>query len=320
MSKSSLQKFAVWAVKILVFAAAWGYVVYKLRDIQADVLHIFVDVRFGISIITILLLLMVVNWSLEVSKWRWLIAKIMPISWRTAVCGVLIGLPLALVTPNRIGEIGGRAVVLSQKRKKAMFATFIGSLSQLCATLFFGLLGFVLYMLFLPTHTVISVAAYSSVAAFSACVLVFLLFRRRRWLYALLLRVVGKSNFRKFKAVLVYYPLRSLLPLFGMSLLRYAVFCTQFCLAISVFIGELSYLEIFVGVTLTYFFTTIIPTSVLGEIGIRGSVAMFVFGFFTSQELIVFQVSVLIWLINIVIPTLAGTFILITHKYKSKLS
>lgn len=316
MSKSSLQKIAVWTVKILVFAVAWGYVVYKFQDISADILHIFVDVRFGVSVITVLLLLMLCNWGLEVYKWRWLISKITPISWRTALRGVLIGLPLALVTPNRIGEIGGRAVVLAHKRKKAVFATFIGSLSQLCATLIFGLLGFVLYMLFLPRHQIITVAAYISVAVFVVGVGGFLLFRKQRRLHTLLLRISGKSWFRKFKHVLRYYPLSSLLPLFGASLLRYSVFCTQFCVAISIFIGELSYLEIFVGVSLTYFVTTIIPTSVLGEIGIRGSVAMFIFSFFTNQAAIVFQVSLLIWLINIVIPTLAGTFILVAHKHK----
>lgn len=317
MSKSSLQKIAVWTVKILVFTVAWGYVVYKFQDIRTDILHMFVDVRFGISILTVLLLLMLCNWGLEVYKWHWLITKITPVSWRTALRGVLIGLPLALVTPNRIGEIGGRAVVLAHKRKKAVFATFIGSLSQLCATLIFGLLGFVLYMIFLPKHNLISIAAYISVAALIVGVGGFLLFRKQRRLYKLLLHISGKSWYRKFKNVLRYYPLTSLLPLFGASLLRYAVFCTQFCITISIFIGELSYLEIFVGVTLTYFFTTIIPTSVLGEIGIRGSVAMFIFSFFTSQAAIVFQVSLLIWLINIVVPTLAGTFILIVHRHKN---
>ncbi|MDR1761722.1 MAG: lysylphosphatidylglycerol synthase domain-containing protein [Bacteroidales bacterium] len=314
MSKHSLQKVAVWTVKILVFAVAWGYVVYKFQDIKADILHIFVDVRFCISILTVLLVLMLCNWGLEVYKWHWLISKITPISWRTALKGVLIGLPLALVTPNRIGEIGGRAVVLAHRRKKAVFATFIGSLSQLCATLLFGLLGFILYMVFLPEHNLITVAAYISVVVVVIGVCCFLLFRKQRWLYTLLLRITGKVWFRKFKNVLQYYPLTSLAPLLGISLLRYAVFCAQFCIAISVFVGELSYLEIFVGVTLTYFFTTIIPTSVLGEIGIRGSVAMFVFGFFTNQEPIVFQVSLLIWLINIVLPTLAGTFLLVLHR------
>ncbi|MDR0941382.1 MAG: flippase-like domain-containing protein [Bacteroidales bacterium] len=318
MSKSSLQKIAVWTVKIIVFAVAWGYVIYKFQDIHADVLHMFVDVRFGISIVALLLVLMLCNWGLEVYKWHWLITKLTPISWRTALRGVLIGLPLALVTPNRIGEIGGRAVVLAHERKKAVFATFIGSLSQLCATLIFGLLGFVLYMMFLPQHRIITIAAYISVAALLVGVVFFLLFRKQRWLYQLLLRLSGTSWFRKFKNVLRYYPLSSLLPLFGASLVRYAVFCTQFCIAISIFIGELSYLEIFIGVTLTYFFTTIIPTSVLGEIGIRGSVAMFIFSFFTNQAAIVFQVSLLIWLINIVIPTLVGTFFLVSYRHKSR--
>lgn len=316
MSKSTMQKIAIWVLKILIFTVAWGYVVYKFQNIRVDVLHLFDDVRLGISILSILLLLMLCNWGLEIYKWRWLINKITPISWQTAFRGVMIGLPLALVTPNRIGEIGGRAVVLAHKRKKAVFATSLGSISQLCATLVFGVLGFILYLVFLPHHNLISIAAYISVATLAIGVLCFLLFRKQRWLHKLFLRMSGKSWYRKFQNVLRYYPLKSLLPLLGISLLRYAVFCTQFCLTISVFIGELPLLEIFVGVTLTYFFTTIIPTTVLGEIGIRGSVAMFVFSFFTNQVEIVFQVSLLIWLINIITPTLIGTFILVAHKHK----
>ena len=83
-------------------------------------------------------------------------------------------------------------------------------------------------------------------------------------------------------------------------------------------IPELSFVELFVGITLTYLFTTIIPTSVLGEIGIRGSVAMFIFEAFTPQVAIIFQVSLLIWIINIVAPTLIGSVILLNVRKRKK--
>ena len=100
------------------------------------------------------------------------------------------------------------------------------------------------------------------------------------------------------------------------SILRYVVFSTQFALLIKMLIPELSFLEVFVGISLMYLFTTLIPTSVLGEVGIRGSVAIAIFQFYTAEVSIIFQISIVIWFINIVVPTLAGALVLLSIRRK----
>lgn len=100
------------------------------------------------------------------------------------------------------------------------------------------------------------------------------------------------------------------------SILRYVVFSTQFALLIKMLIPELSLLEVFVGISLMYLFTTLIPTSVLGEVGIRGSVAIAIFQFYTAEVSIIFQISIVIWVINIVVPTLAGSLVLLSIRRK----
>ncbi len=257
---------------------------------------------------------MFVNWGLEAAKWQQLVNCSQTISYKKAIAGVLVGLPLALVTPNRIGEIGGRAIVLQKKHKDAICATFLGSLTQLFATLFFGCIGISIYCIAFPINEKIKITAL--VAALITASIGFIIWfcKSKRWTKKALLTCLGKSFYRKLQLLFVIYKRKDFIVATCISAIRYCVFSTQFGLLITMLIPELSFIEIFVGITLTYFFTTIIPTSVLGEIGIRGSVAMAIFEIFTEQITSIFQISILVWLINIVLPTLAGSFILLNIK------
>ena len=313
-----VRKIGEWLLKIIVFIVAWGYVVYQFMTMEQDVTVIFTDEHFSVSVFLVVCALLFVNWGLEARKWQLLVNRSQPISFGKAVSGVLVGLPLALITPNRIGEIGGRAIVLEKGYKNAVFATFLGSLMQFSSTLLFGVLGVVLYLVFLPHTQAVESASWISLCVVVVCAVVVFVCKDQRWLKLVCLRVIGKNFYRKLMQLIHIYNVKDVLKTLLMSLLRYCVFSLQFMFFISMLIPELSFVELFVGITLTYLFTTIIPTSVLGEIGIRGSVAMFIFEAFTSQVAIIFQVSLLIWIINIVVPTLIGSVILLNVRKRKK--
>lgn len=310
------KKILIWILKLLIFVVAWGYVVYKFETMDGDVSVIFSDRHFSFPIFVIVCLLMFANWGLESLKWQKLICCTLPISYKKAVSGVLVGLPLALITPNRIGEIGGRAIVLERNRKEAVFATFLGSLMQLSTTLIMGLVGILLYLLFLPHNQQIEELVWISVG----CVLFLLGFvfwcRDKRFLKVFLLRMLGKKFFMSLLRLVRMYSGKDMWRTLFISILRYVVFSTQFALLIKMLIPELSLLEVFVGISLMYLFTTLIPTSVLGEVGIRGSVAIAIFQFYTAEVSIIFQISIVIWFINIVVPTLAGSLVLLSIRRK----
>ena len=311
-----LKKILIWLLKILIFVVAWSYVVYKLATMEQDFSVIFSDGNFSISLFAVVCILMFANWGAESLKWQKLVNCGQKISYRKAVSGVLVGLPLALITPNRVGEIGGRAIVLDKGRKNAVVATFLGSMTQLASTLIFGVLGVMVYLLFFP-HTVgVESAAWISLLIVVALVVVLLVCRDQRWLRRLALKLVGRKMYVAFLRAMRLYRIGDIFRVLIISLLRYCVFSMQFGLLIRMLIPELSVVEIFVGITLTYLFTTVIPTTVLGEIGIRGSVAMFVFGAFTKHVAVIFQISLLIWIINIAVPTLAGSLILLSLRQK----
>jgi uncharacterized membrane protein YbhN (UPF0104 family) len=57
-------------------------------------------------------LLMIVNWSVEAFKWKISVAKIQPISFFKAFKAVLSGISFSVSTPNRVGEYLGRVLLL----------------------------------------------------------------------------------------------------------------------------------------------------------------------------------------------------------------
>lgn len=311
----------IWIAKVLIFIAAWAYVVYKFTTMDQDFLLLFHDEHFSLSVIAVVGVLMLLNWGLEAKKWHYLVSKQQQISYNIAIKGVLIGLPLALVTPNRIGEIGGRAIVLKQHYEQGVFATFVGSFMQLITTLLFGTLGFLLYSFASPQYDSINLLFYVALICLALCTpfVFFLISLSKCHVVRLLyLRIVGKRWYRKTKQMLLVYSKGDLgkTLLFGMA--RYCVFGGQYALLMNMFLPELSCVQLVVGITLTYFFTTIIPTTVLGEVGIRGAVAMEIFARYTPNASAVFQVSMLLWVINIVIPTLLGSILLLVKKRKKE--
>lgn len=308
------KKICVWALKLVIFVIAWVYVVYKFKTTDSDISLIFNDKNFRVIPFYFVFLLMFFNWGLEAFKWQKLVNCSQSISYSKAVSGVLVGLPLALITPNRIGELGGRAIVLKQNRKDAVFATFLGSLTQLATTLLMGIIGIICFVLFCNNNEIIQNASYLSLSLILFLILFICLCHNKKWFKKLLLKLFGKKYFKQLITLQKKYTRHDMFRTFLLSMCRYIIFGSQFGILIAMLIPELTFVEIFIGISLMYLFTTICPTAILGEIGIRGSVAIFVFQLFTDNATILFQVSLLIWLINIAIPTLIGSILLIGRK------
>ena len=87
------------------------------------------------SVIGLVVLLMFVNWFLEAAKWKRLMRQIESISFYRAIESVFCGLTLAIFTPNRLGEYGGRVFFLSPKRRiVGVVAMTVGNIGQLVLT------------------------------------------------------------------------------------------------------------------------------------------------------------------------------------------
>ena len=134
------------------------------------------------------------------------------------------------------------------------------------------------------------------------------------------MRIIGKSKYRKIVQTLAMYSAKTIYKAFGYGMFRYFVFFTQYCILLHALLPQLSFLQSTVGVTLTYLFVTLIPSSILGELGVRGSVSVFIFGLFLAPPLPVFQVSIIMWAVNLALPVIVGSLLLLLHKHTQNLN
>jgi hypothetical protein len=82
---------------------------------------------------------------------------------------------------------------------------------------------------------------------------------------------------------------------------------------------HISYWQAFWLITVLYLILAVVPTIALAEVGLRGQVSLELFGFFSSNKLAIIAASTGIWLINLIIPALIGSLLILSIKiFKNK--
>ncbi|MFO7698018.1 MAG: hypothetical protein R6X16_12790, partial [Anaerolineae bacterium] len=112
--------------------------------------------------------------------------------------------------------------------------------------------------------------------------------------------------------------------LFSLSMLRYAIFITQFHLLLMLLGLQMMFFETFMVLSIIYLVMVGIPVSGLAEAGIRGSVALLVFNIYLGNklaglpavELTIVSATLLLWLFNLALPGLLGAGLSLSGKLK----
>ncbi|HZX59563.1 MAG TPA: hypothetical protein VFE54_12585, partial [Mucilaginibacter sp.] len=141
---ASAKKLLSYLLKAAILILAFVYIYRRINNNTN--LKQFEQLIAGISrtqvIVTmsVVFLLMLVNWLLESFKWKYLTRELVKISAWKAIEAVFCGLTWAIFTPNRIGEYGGRVMFLPPaKRIQGVFVMAVGSFGQNVITNFLGL-------------------------------------------------------------------------------------------------------------------------------------------------------------------------------------
>ncbi|HMW13871.1 MAG TPA: lysylphosphatidylglycerol synthase domain-containing protein, partial [Chitinophagales bacterium] len=96
-------------IKLLVFGGLL-IVLYKQlfgnEKIEIAYAHFLLNFKGNFVVLSTVVLLMILNWTIESIKWKLLIDKLHPISWLDAIEGILFGVTFSLFTPSRVGEFG----------------------------------------------------------------------------------------------------------------------------------------------------------------------------------------------------------------------
>jgi len=326
IKSTKLIKTYNFILKLVIITASFTYIAYQLfiNDSYVKLIQLF-SLKNSWKIILlscVIFLLMIINWSIEAYKWRYLINKIEKISFAKAIRAVLAGLSVSTFTPNRVGEFLGRVFILQKANPwKAIFISILCSMSQLMITFLLGSLSVIIYICFFflkqqifPSYVLYIFISSLIIANFFIFSVFFNVSFISKWLNVLI-----QPKWRKMKGYLKVFSffhfaeLRNVL-LFSFS--RYIVFSMQFYLLLKFFGVPLNLIEGLFLISLVYFVLSAIPSIALAEIGIRGSVAMGVFDYYFNTTLdmnvnynfAVVAASSVLWLINLALPAFIGNF------------
>ncbi|MEZ4790614.1 MAG: lysylphosphatidylglycerol synthase domain-containing protein [Flavobacteriales bacterium] len=267
----------------------------------------------------LVVLLMVVNWWVESIKWRSLVRDVEPLSRWRAFAATIAGTGVGFVSINRTGEFIGRVLFLEPEHRIAGgFATALGSIAQFVVTLTFGGLGLLALTLAhmpLPWPGGWISWALASLTAFATTIgLLWYLFPGMLRQHLLLLPFLHR--FERASAVLVHFRNDRLWSVLFLSGLRYALFTTQFILLLYQFEAHVDLLHAVLGIPVIYLLTTLIPSVMLTELGVRGSVAVAVLSPLGGEVAQVLLATTCLWLINVALPACAGSAILLVARIR----
>ncbi len=310
----------MWLLKLLLLSLV-GYVLYDQIIMNQDLETIKTQLNEGLKgsnwvYLAGCVLLMPINWMIESIKWRTLILPWKQISKTDALKAIYAGISVGLVTPARIGEYGGRLLMIEgDDRTKSIPATLVSSIAQNISNIIGGYLGALIfcYCYFSVNRFVfIAGSILGLLVIIMLCALFFNISKLNldwlnRWKWGKLLN--------KQAHVLSLYDRSILNKVLTLSHLRYLIYCTQYVL-ILYFLGiELSVIAAFSGVAVIYLLQSGIPLPPMLSVVARGELAVIIWSLFTVNVGGILVATFGLWVINLVIPALLGLLIVLNVNH-----
>ena len=264
--------------------------------------------------LTAVLLLLPFNWLFESVKWQLITIHIQKITLKASLKAVLAGISTGFFTPNRVGELVGRILYLDQKNHKAgITLSLVNSLTQNLIMTLCGIPACIIF--FASTSYRIQINHIYYLVLLAVCLIGFGL------LYFFLPQISNRFKqspyslkIKEFTDCLSDFREKDLIRIMLVSLVRYAVFCVQFFLMLRFFGIELSIWQALIAMPTNYLFVTFTPSLAFSEAAIRSSFAVLTIGAFSGQTVNIALAGMCIWMINFVIPMLAGTVLMMRKK------
>ncbi|MBN2776781.1 MAG: flippase-like domain-containing protein [Bacteroidales bacterium] len=306
-------------IKAVVVLAAWIYIAFKLKNSTEaiDIKQYFAQIGIQeILLLATIVIMMIINWLLEAIKWRNLVKNLEKIGLWQSFKAVWAGVTVGTLTPNRIGEFGGRIIFLrKENRTTASGYTLYGDLSQFLVTFIFGLCSFLLLIYVNAKSSEIdSIDNIVIIIGFMSISISSIIYFRLESILKILkkIRFFKKllTKFDELKNINLHLKLTTL----SLSAIRYLVFTTQFYFALIFFGIEISYFDALISISSVYLAATIIPNIPFAELGIRLSFSIIFIGIYTNDIGAILMSSLLIYIINVAIPTLIGGIFMIIRR------
>lgn len=318
---TSQKKYLNYGIKFTIVGLAAWFIYSKVNNqknlLEFKKLILSIDSSLIYFTLVLVFLLMLANWLLEVVKWRYLSKDLEELSFWKATKSVLCGLTWAIFTPNRIGEYGGRVMLLQAKnRARGAVLMGVGLFAQLVLTSFFGALSIAWFITtFLETPLTISFGVW--LLAFIYAGAFILLYFNVHWIDYL----VGKFKFlatvKPFFAVLQEVSQKELLYVLLISLARFVIFTSQYIILMLTILPEIPLVPMVLMIFILFFVQSALPSLDIFDFSVRSFVASNLYSYVTTQEIAVMAIVSCIWFVNLIFPAIIGAFFVLNVNYIS---
>lgn len=265
------------------------------------------------------ILLTFFNWGFETLKFYLCVQRVEKISYWRAYRGILYGNAMNLILPASIGELTGRPLVLKEENRiSGSGVAYYVSIVQKVASPLIGMLflAYAHYHGFLSKEKLGFLDLGLSIAGIIVLIsIIDVLF----WLFMYLKPEIMVNWLAKVKSLkkifeslgeFLHYNLPTKLTLLGIGSIRFFIFVTQYWLLMFIFFSEFPYFEFYILCGVYFLAQFVIPSMGALDVGIRANLVLFVFSLYTKNFVQLMAVNYLIWVINLLIPSLFGFYLM----------
>ncbi|SMO66040.1 Lysylphosphatidylglycerol synthase TM region [Saccharicrinis carchari] len=299
-------------ISLLVATLSFSYIVFRLLQYKqqfslSDIPH-FTNQNLLI-VLLVQAIMLCINVFFESKKWQLLITTVTTVNFSKALKMVMAGFASGIITPAKMGEPLGRALFLKHKFwPHATVLTYLGGMISNAIVIIVAL------PCLLLLHNVLWCTPPSMLLVYLLFLLlltvtIMLLRHQKKRLYQYIHRFKPLQTLQQLLYQISRIPKNTIGLVAGYTFLRFTVYCAQLIIILWL-LGANFEPAIVAMVPLYFLLISIAPSFFLAELGIRGSVALFIFtGVGLSDVSIVVAVSAL-WVINQVIPALSGIVVI----------
>lgn len=317
-------KRVLWWIKTLIFLVILYATYLLIRQKGADIEAMKQSFERIYSPINILLLLIVlaltpINWAFEAWKWQKLASKVENITFWEAYRGVLVGLAFSTATPMMLGDYAGKILMLkSDKRLQSIGAILLGNGMQLYVSLLFGAISYLFFIFWSkPTPIFLHLGiVFCLILALIVGLLLSFNFHRidkfftQKKVYQYIL---------KYLSVLKYYNVLELRNVFFIASGRYIVFTIQFLIVLKIFDINLPISILLAGIGMVFLAKTLASVlNFLGDLSVRELTSVYYFSYFGVNASLIASATLMIWLINVLLPIVVGSLFILQLKLIEK--
>lgn len=305
------KQFFYFSIKLIVVGWAFYLINNQLKEKPFDI-NPFINsshqIDFWLKII-LLLFLTFLNRFIEILKWQNLTEVLKPISITQSTKEVLIAITFGVFTPNGLGEYAGKTLFYPKSKiLDVLFLNAVNNGLQVAMAVSFGLFGvFYIDLLhaFLPRHT-------WEIFTGILLILILLVFNFRNLQVK---KISLKTLCLKWKMI----PVKKHQKNAFLAFCRYLVLIHQYFLLYSILGASIHYFDLMATIAAVYLLASSLPNFQAIDFALKGSVAIYLLGFFGINPWIVSLVATSIWLLNFVVPISIGSILLLIYKPLKKL-